>query len=904
MMSSASHQASLFESIAEDAAQPVLTPMMQQYHTLKDAHPDCLLFYRMGDFYELFFDDAVIASKILDITLTKRGKTAETDIPMCGVPVHAYEAYMAKLIRKGHRVAICEQTETPDQAKQRGAKLVNRDVIRIVTPGTVTEEHLLSARDSNYLASIACDKGSWSFAWADLSTGYVGVQHGASQTDLVNLCTQISPREVIATSDILETLEQSGTTNDILLTNQPSQRFNAASGEKRLQHLYSVKSAESFGTFETLDYAALGGLIDYIALTQKTDGLQLNIPQKMQPHGVLLIDSATRRNLEFNLTLSGDKDGSLFATVDRTQTNAGARLLQQHFAMPLTDKTTLIQRQDAIAYFLSQNALHKTIRNALPRLPDLERALSRILWGRGGPRDLAVLRDGLALGKEMAAHLHGALPHILETARQQINANPQTIDALIMTLANALNDELPYLARDGGFIKDGYHAELDQYRNLQNDTRKIMAALQQRYCDISRIPTLKIKHNNVLGYFIEVSPTNSDQAMQVRDPANDDGGKLFIHRQTLASATRFTTLELQSLEEKITGASVRTMQIELQLFADLITHVEQIATPIRHCAQALAAIDVASAWATMAQDAHYTRPTLTDGTDFIITGGRHPVVETALRQKQQQNFVANDCRLEDDEALWLITGPNMAGKSTFLRQNALIVFLAQIGAYVPAHSATIGLVDKLFSRVGAADDLAQGKSTFMVEMVETASILHQATPKSLVILDEIGRGTATYDGLAIAWATLEHLHNANQCRGLFATHYHELTHLETDLPRVSCYTLEVKDWTDTDKAGTRKTEIIFLHHIIKGRAAGSYGIHVAELAGMPRSVTHRAQNILNSLDKQEANLPAASLSVAEPVSILSTAERDVLNQIATAQPDQMSAKEALDWVYNLKKNLS
>lgn len=899
MTSSASHQASLFESIAEDAAQPVLTPMMQQYHKLKEAHSDCLLFYRMGDFYELFFDDAVIASKILDIALTKRGKTAETDIPMCGVPVHAYESYMAKLIRKGHRVAICEQTETPEQAKQRGAKLVNRDVIRIVTPGTVTEEHLLSARDSNYLASIACDKGQWSLAWADLSTGYVGVQNVASQTDLVNLCTQINPREIIATPDILNALEQSASLPDSVLTNQPAQRFNAGSGEKRLQQLYSVKSTEAFGTFDALDYAALGGLIDYIALTQKTDGLQLSVPQKLQPQGVLLIDSATRRNLEFNVTLSGDKDGSLFDTVDRTQTNAGARLLQQHFAMPLTDKTALTQRQDAIAYFMAQTPLHKNIRNLLPRLPDLERALSRILWGRGGPRDLAVLRDGLALGKEIAAQFNGQLPHILETACQQINSNPHTIDALIATLTQALNDELPYLARDGGFIKEGYHTELDQYRVLQNDTRQIMAALQQRYCTISRIPTLKIKHNNVLGYFIEVSPTNSDQAMQVRDPANDDGGKLFIHRQTLASATRFTTLELQGLEEKITGASVRAMQIELQLFADLVTQIEQIATPIRHCAQALAAIDVASAWATMAQDGNYTRPTLTDGIEFTVTAGRHPVVEQALRQKQQQNFVANDCRLEDNEALWLITGPNMAGKSTFLRQNALIVFLAQIGAYVPASSATIGLVDKLFSRVGAADDLAQGKSTFMVEMVETASILHQATPKSLVILDEIGRGTATYDGLAIAWATLEHLHNANQCRGLFATHYHELTHLENELPRTSCYTLEVKDWTDKGK-----TEIIFLHHIIKGRAAGSYGIHVAELAGMPRSVTHRAQQILGSLEKQDAHLPAASLSVSEPAATFSAAEQAALAAISAAQPDQMSAKDALDWVYALKNKLN
>ncbi|HEY1096978.1 MAG TPA: DNA mismatch repair protein MutS, partial [Alphaproteobacteria bacterium] len=810
----------------------------------------------------------------------------------------AYEAYLAKLIRHGQRVAICDQVETPEQAKARGAKLVQRDVIRIVTPGTVTEDTLLSARDSNYLASVAADKNSWSIAWADLSTGFLGVQSGTDQTDLLNLCLQIQPREIIATPDLANQLLPLATQNNIVVSPQNTARFNAQQGERRLHQLYKVKSAESFGTFDSLDYAAIGGLIDYIALTQKTDGLSLAPPHKTHAQGILLIDAATRRNLELSVTLSGEKQGSLLSTIDRTQSAAGARLLQQHFATPLTDKYAIAARHDGVAWFLEQSTAWRHLRDQLPRLPDLERALSRILWGRGGPRDLSVLRDGLTLGKEIAQNFTGQLPQILQQAVTHLQANPQTIDALIAELDKALAEELPYQARDGGFIRDGYHAELDNYRSLQNDTRKIMAALQQRYCDASRIPTLKIKHNNVLGYFIEVSPTNAEQAMQAHDPHNHDV-KLFVHRQTLASATRFTTMELQQLEEKITSASVRAMQIELQLFADLVQQIEQLSSPIRQAAQSLALIDVLCGWATLAIDEKYCRPVLTDDTSFAIKGGRHPVVEQALRQKQQQSFTANDCRLEDDQSLWLLTGPNMAGKSTFLRQNALIVFLAQIGAYVPAADATIGIVDRLFSRVGAADDLAQGKSTFMVEMVETAAILHQATPRSLVILDEIGRGTATYDGLAIAWATLEHLHNHNQCRGLFATHYHEMTQTEKDLPRVACYTLAIKEW---------EGDIIFLHHIVKGAAAGSYGVHVAQLAGMPSAVIQRAQYILNDLEQHTPH-PVSAGSVADSTAAftppaLSSGEKAALDQIKSLQPDALSAKEALDLVYQLKNKLN
>lgn len=887
-------QQGALQLIAEELNQPVLTPMMQQYTDVKNAHPDCLVFYRMGDFYELFFDDAVIASKVLDITLTKRGKTDGTDTPMCGIPFHAYEQYMGKLIRAGHRVAICEQIETAEEAKARGGykALVKREVIRIVTPGTVTEDTLLDARENNYIACAAFKNGQGSLAWADLSTGELAVQHLA-QKDLLNTLNVLNPKELLLSQT---DAEKTSVLEGLTMTIQPETRFNAENGSHRIKQLFNVQSLDAFGQFTPSDLSALGALIEYIALTQKSENFNLLPPQIHQPDNLLLIDAATRRNLELTITLQGQKQGSLFDTIDRTVTSSGCRLLTRHFSSPLADTIAINTRLDAVTWFADNAPLRSKIRALLSSTPDLERALARLSLGRGGPRDLAALRDGLVLAQQIKPLLDKTPSTLLNDAANQLTLSGAVV-AYIDDLNRALKQELPLLTRDGGFIAEGYSAPLDELQNLQRDSKGIIAKLQAQYSHASGIPTLKIKHNLILGYFIEVTPSVADKAFNTHDPEKGRDSRLFIHRQSLATAARFTTVELADLDKKISEADARVLQIELAIFDDLLKRLTVLNADIRNAAEALAILDVASSWAELAMTERYTRPVIDNSLTFTIQKGRHPVVEAALKAKASpQKFVANDCGLNDAERLWLLTGPNMAGKSTFLRQNAIITFMAQVGAYVPADRAQIGVVDRLFSRVGAADDLAQGKSTFMVEMVETAAIVHQATERSLVILDEIGRGTATFDGLSIAWATLEHLHNTNKCRGLFATHYHELTALEETLQDMTCYTLNVREW---------QGDIVFLHEVIKGQANHSYGIHVAKLAGMPNSLLGRAQNILKELEAHAIGADihdkiGTSSSFAEAPTPF-----DALREALSAfNPDDLSPREALDKLFELKKLLN
>jgi DNA mismatch repair protein MutS len=868
--------------IADEVQSTTLTPMMQQYWEVKKAHEDCLVFYRMGDFYELFFDDAVTASKILDIALTKRGKTEGTDIPMCGIPFHAYEQYMGKLIRAGHRVAICEQVETPEQAKERGGykALVRREVIRIVTPGTVTEETLLEARENNYLAALFFKNDSGSLAWADLSTGELVVKPVTRDT-LINSLAIISPKEILHTTD--EKLHYNAS-----LTEQPLSRFNAENGTKRIKQLFQVKELDGFGSFTETDLAALGALIDYIALTQKSDQLMLQPPKRQEDGQVLLIDHATRRNLELTQTLHGQLQGSLLDTLDNSLTNGGSRLLQRHFAAPLADLDKITARHDAIAWCIANNDKTTAIRTELKHIPDLERALSRLILGRGGPRDLAALRDSLLATGSIQPLLTSSLPTQLQAISQSLTLTSD-VQNLIHDLKTALKEEIPLLARDGGFIAQGYDAVLDELYGLRHDSKKIIAATEARYKHISGISTLKIKHNLILGYFIEVTPTVADKAFHTRDPDKEGDSRLFIHRQTLASSTRFTTVELADLDKKISESDARILQLELGFFEAFVTRIKSLSTVLRVVADALAQLDVTTSWAHVAVTENYTRPMMDQSTAFTIEQGRHPVVEHALRrQTGAHRFIANDCALNKGQKLWLLTGPNMAGKSTFLRQNALIVFLAQIGAYVPAAAAHIGVVDRLFSRVGAADDLAMGKSTFMVEMVETAAIVHQATERSMVILDEIGRGTATFDGLSIAWATLEHLHAHNRCRGIFATHYHELTQLEESLDQLACYTLNVREW---------QGDIVFLHEVIKGQANHSYGIHVARLAGMPPSVLQRAGQLLGEL---ESHAIGNNLGESKPQAYLTPPPSALQQAFEKINADTLSPKEALDLIYHLK----
>ncbi|HVA34675.1 MAG TPA: DNA mismatch repair protein MutS [Stellaceae bacterium] len=866
-------------SLAADA-----TPLIAQYLEIKRAHPDCLLFYRMGDFYELFFDDAAKAARALDITLTKRGKHDGDDIPMCGVPVHAADAYLARLIRQGFRVAVCEQMEDPAEAKKRGSKSpVKRAVIRIVTPGTLTEDNLLDARRNNYLAALAEAQGELALAWLDLSTGDFALQTVAVR-DLAAALARLAPGEIL----LPERLVQRPALFELLgdwksaLTPLPNSRFDSDNGRKRLETLYGVAALDAFGAFARAEIAAAGALVDYVDLTQQGKLPALAPPRQVASGAFMAIDPATRRNLELTETLTGERKGSLLAALDRTATGAGARLLAGHLAAPLTERLAIEARLDAVAFFHADERRRDDTRAILRRCGDMARAMARLALGRGGPRDLVTLRDTLGESAALRARLAGEAPALIGGAVRDLGEHA----TFVGRLARALAAELPLVARDGGFIAAGYNAELDALRQLRDDGKRLIVELQARYAGETGIASLKIRFNNVLGYHIDVTPAQAGRL-----------GPQYIHRQTLASSMRYATTELAELESKIASAADKALALELKLFGDLVGEACARAEMIQRAAAALAGLDVAASHAQLAVERDYCRPAITGGTDFAVAGGRHPVVELALKAAGKP-FVANDCDLQTSQRLWLLTGPNMAGKSTFLRQNALIAVMAQMGAYVPAVAATLGVVDRLFSRVGAADDLARGRSTFMVEMVETAAILNQATAQSLVILDEIGRGTATFDGLSIAWATLEQLHDVNRCRALFATHYHELTALASKLAELSCRTMRVKEW---------QGEVVFLHEVAAGAADRSYGIHVAKLAGLPPAVIARAEAVLATLETGEQRGQLAKLAddlplftAVAPAKPAATTPSALDALLARLRPDELSPKEALEFLYKLK----
>jgi DNA mismatch repair protein MutS len=882
-------------------ASSATTPMMTQFLTIKSEYPEALLFYRMGDFYELFFDDAVKASRALDITLTKRGKHQGEDIPMCGVPVHSHESYLSRLIRRGFKVAVCEQVEDPGEAKKRGAKsVVKREVIRLITPGTITEDALLDARRHNYLVALAVAQDDFGLAWIDVSTGELFTQD-LKATDLSAAMTRLDPGELL----ISESLMQRSALMDALIdvgeavTSLPASRFDSDNGRARLENLFAVGTLDGYGMFNRAELAAAGALVDYVELTQKGKLPRITPPKRLTQNSLMAIDAATRRNLELTQTLSGERAGSLLSIIDQTITGAGARLLAARLAAPLTEITVIDARLDAVQFFVTETNMREDLRSHLSRSPDLERALSRLSLGRGGPRDLAGIRDGLMLAHEVQALFNtgknAGLPQALKQNLEDLGDHA----ILIERLSKALAEELPLQSRDGGFIAAGYLPALDELRALRDESRKLIAGLQKNYADQTGIGTLKIRHNNVLGYFIEVPAKQADKIKI--GPESD-----FIHRQTMANAMRFNTVELSELEGKISKAAESALGLELKLFEELVGDTVRNAEQIATAASALAALDVAAALGTLAVEQRYARPVLDQGTDFDITAGRHPVVEAALERRRESAFVPNDCALSDESRLWLLTGPNMAGKSTFLRQNALIVILAQMGSFVPADRAKIGVVDRLFSRVGAADDLARGQSTFMVEMVETAAILNQAGKRSLVILDEIGRGTATFDGLSIAWAVVEHLHEANRCRALFATHYHELTTLTSKLDKLRCHTMKVKEWND---------DIIFLHEVEPGTADRSYGIHVGKLAGLPDAVITRAEQVLETIEQGEQSSSISKLAEDLPLFAASPTPQSVAMPtkpsgptaleaaLDGAHPDEMTPKEALELLYHLKRLL-
>lgn len=874
-------------------AKPTVTPMMAQFLEIKQSYPDALLFYRMGDFYELFFDDAVAASEALDIALTKRGKHDGNEIPMCGVPHHAAEGYLLTLIRKGFRVAVCEQMESPAEAKKRGAKsVVHREVIRLVTPGTLTEESLLDARRHNYLAAYADMRGDGALAWADMSTGAFHVM-SLSAVKLSPELARLAPSEVIVSDttdvEIINLVTEMGAAISPLSPGA----FDSTQGIKRICDVFEIASLDAFGEFTRPEISAMSALIEYLEITQKGKLPLLRPPQKESSGGTMQIDAATRRNLELTQSLNGGRKDTLLSVIDRTVTAGGGRLLERRLSSPSRDLATIHARLDTVSWFSENTRTTEDLRGTLRKVPDLDRALSRISLERGGPRDVAAIRNGLEQADAIQSSDLTDTPDLLTQSIAALTGH----DELITFLNDALVAEPPLLARDGGYIATGFDPELDETRALRDEGRSVIASMQKNYAGIADITSLKIKHNNVLGYFIETTATHAEKMLAA--PLN----KTFIHRQTTANQVRFTTVELSEIETKILNAGNRAQEIEKRHFATLTSAILTKAAEISNTARALAEIDLNASLAALARAEDWSKPVIDSSRMFHVMGGRHPVVEQALRNQGGAAFIANNCDLSDGSdgaAIWLLTGPNMAGKSTFLRQNALIAVLAQMGSFVPAQSAHIGIVSQLFSRVGASDDLARGRSTFMVEMVETAAILNQADENALVILDEIGRGTATYDGLSIAWATLEHLHDVNKSRALFATHYHELTNLTAKLDGAENATVSVREW---------EGDVIFLHEVIKGAADRSYGVQVAKLAGLPSAVVERARIVLDALEKGERegggqkavidDLPLFS-AIAPPAPV-QTKQSPAVDMLTDIHPDELTPKEALNLIYKLKE---
>ncbi len=897
------------------------TPMMAQYLEIKEKHQDFLLFYRMGDFYELFFDDAVKASAALDIALTKRGKHRGADIAMCGVPFHAYENYLAKLIKSGFKVAICEQVETPEEAKKRGGNkaVVRREVVRLVTAGTIMEDNLLNSRENNYLLSIVKLKGNLGFAWVDITTGEFCLQNidGSEGEDLaiLSVISKLGVAEIVIADNLVQEPKLFEVLNEYKskLSPVPFSRFNVENAEKRIKELYKVGTLDAFGNFENQEIAAAGALIDYIENTQKGRIPRLERPRKILSESVMEIDVATRRNLELTESLIGDKKSTLLNAMDMTITGAGARLLSTRISAPLMDEKRINDRLDEIEFFIGFDEIRNEVRDLLKKCPDLERAVSRLALGRGGPRDLANVRDVLLeiprtknLINDFARY--DSLVSEMPKSLAEIVSNMGFHSNLADELKRALDDELPLLTRDGSFIRRGYDIDLDEIKNIKDESKNLIANLQVKYSKMVDSGNLKIKFNNVLGYFIEVPAKQGDKIFNYEEVNNETGeiAKPFIHRQSMANAVRFTTVELSELENKIRGASDKSLALELELFDKLVKQILVSADDIILAARSLAKIDVATSLAVLAVENDFVRPVVDDSLAFEIEGGKHLVVEKSLKENRQGEFVANDCKLlcdeEDNSRIWLLTGPNMAGKSTFLRQNALLAVIAQMGSFVPAKKARIGVVDKLFSRVGASDDLSRGRSTFMVEMVETASILNRSDERSLVILDEIGRGTATFDGLSIAWAVVEFLHEVNKCRALFATHYHELTTLSSKLKYLSLHSMKIKEWND---------EVVFMHEVIKGSADRSYGIHVAKLAGLPNTVVERANQVLDTIENGEQSKKSKKLVDDLPLFAIadfggaekesaSSKPSEVEEKLKDVMPDDLSPREALEILYSLK----
>jgi len=881
-----------------------VTPMMAQFLEIKAINPGFILFYRMGDFYELFFEDAKIASNALGIALTTRGTHMGEEIPMCGVPARAHQQYLRKLISFGHRVAICEQMETPIEAKKRGSKsVVRRTVVRLVTPGTITEDDLLAQSSNNYLGSLAMlshGEADFALAWADISTGETFVSD-ISANRLEDELGRLDLAELIVSEKTAQYIDDKNFLPASAIRHKTIFEAQFFQSENAIEQLRKTFTSIDPSGFSRVSRSALGGLLAYVNKTQKASGIALRAPLLAKNDGRMRIDLATWSSLEVLLTNRGEAKGSLRHAIDKTLTGAGSRLLSRRLTAPLADVEQIKKRLDMLQVLVEDSLFRQQMHKSLSGMPDIGRPLTRLCLRRGGPRDLLHIAHAISGAKNVLNLLlkKSELPQGFSDQVAILEEMPQN---LANEIISTIIERPPLLSREGGFVAQNCNAELDLQRELATKSRSYISQLQAQLSERCEIKPLKIKHNNVIGFFVEVPLAHGSKLLEA--PFDEE----FIHRQTMANAMRFSTRELGELQGQIASAQQKSLEIEIDIFEGLLEKTIGAAQILHKCADALAKIDLTYGLAVLAAENSYCRPKIDNSLHFEIKDGRHPVVEQTLGVSGQ-TFVTNDCDLSGVEnsgqgggRLWLVTGPNMGGKSTFLRQNALIAIMAQIGSFVPASFAHIGIVDRLFSRVGASDDIARGRSTFMVEMVETAAILNRATKRSLVVLDEIGRGTATFDGLSIAWAAAEALHNTNACRALFATHFHELTSLPAKLPRVSNHTMKAREW---------QGKVVFLHEVAPGAADRSYGIQVAQLAGLPEAVLQRAREILHVLENQEGgakvklldDLPLFTHKPRFTGEINSTEKSNDLvdKMIADILPDELTPLQAIEFIYQLKK---
>ena len=854
-----------------------LTPMMKQYLEIKEEYFEEILFYRMGDFYEMFFNDAKVASSVLDITLTKRGQWNNNDIPMCGIPFHSSESYLSKLISNGYRVAVCEQINEIENDVKKNKGPMKRKVVRVITPGTVLEENFFDDNPNNFLCSWNEVNGRHSISWVDLSTGIFCVQKiDINQSNALETALErLSPRELIMP---LKMKEQKPHYFRGCITFQADSLFQSDACEERLKKFYKTKSLGAFGEFSRSCISTAGAILGYVNLTQKGKLPLLKKIKQWKNIDVMEIDIFSRKSLELLKTQSGEKNGSFFNAINQTLTSGGARLLLERLNGPSLDKLEINKRLDTVSNFVSENLLRKKVRDVLKLIPDIERSLTRLQFDRGGPRDLISIKTGCEKANEISKLISYHDFIFPEKELNEISSNLTIDTSFIKELDLAISESPPLFARDGNFIKKGFSNELDEIKLIRDNSKEKILSLQAKYINQTGVQSLKIKFNNVLGYHLEVRKNHETKLLEQEE---------FIHRQGTAQASRFTTAELVSIESKLTDARSKSLNIELEIYESLVKNCLQRSEKLLSIFQGLSSLDVAIGFAELAYKWNYSRPEISNERIFNVVSGRHPVIEQILNKEKDESFISNNCNLSDQK-IWLITGPNMGGKSTFLRQNAIINIMAQMGSFVPAEKATIGISDRIFSRVGSGDDLSRGQSTFMVEMIETASILNHATEKSFVILDEIGRGTSTWDGLSLAWSIIEKLHNDINCKTLFATHYHELTTLERSLKKLSLKTLEAKEYND---------EIIFLYNLVNGSANKSYGLEVAKLAGVPFDVIKRAKDILKNLEsdyKIDDKLPLFNERKEKVVNKISKK----LNEIV---PDSISPKQALEILYELKR---